>query len=123
MNPCNCDRCMKKTPSEGFYHASRAEHTRDAQARADLDYWMESKLGYDPKIGIRSLDNAFERQRTPQEFSNVIRFARTRYPRAFGKFVPGKLEREPIPYVESPPELVAERMAKLEAKLPDPIEP
>lgn len=83
MNPCNCDSCMKKTPREGFYHASRAEHTRDAETRAELDWWMEQQLGYDPKIGDRSLDSSTERPRSPAELAAALKAFRGQYPRVF----------------------------------------
>lgn len=119
---CQCEACMKQTSHEGFYRASNADHARDAQIRGELDYAMEQKLGYDPKKGNPELDDTIDRQRSPEDLKAVMASARAKYPRAFGKFVPEKLDREPIPYVETPPELLAERMAKLEAKLPDPVE-
>lgn len=111
---------MKKTPSDGFYHASRAEHTYAAEERERLDYWIERRVGHDPKIGNRELDNTIERQRSQADLDRILAGTRKRYPRAFGINKPEwSDDRKPIPYVESPPELVAERMAKLEAKLVD----
>jgi hypothetical protein len=80
---CQCDRCMKKIPREGFHRAPRADYTRDAATREELDYDMEQKLGYDPKRGNPALDNTLERQRTPEELKALLESTRRKYPRAF----------------------------------------
>jgi len=74
---------MKKIAREGFWHASNADHARASEERREMDYWTEQQLGYDPKIGRPSLDNVFERQRTPEELEHILASSRKRYPRMF----------------------------------------
>lgn len=85
---CQCDRCMKKTPSDGFYHASNADHARDAQIRDHLDYTLEQKLGHDPKRGNPALDDTIERQRSPEEIEALLTKTRLKYPKVFGREIP-----------------------------------
>lgn len=115
---CQCDRCMKKTPSPEFFHAGNADHARDARIRNDLDYDMERRLGYDPKKGDPALDDTIERDRSPEDLKAAMVSARTKYPRAFN---PGKPEwaadRAPIAYMPMTPERKAELLANLDKRI------
>ncbi len=113
---CQCDRCMKKTPSDGFFHASRAEHTRDGDIRGELDYDMERRVGYDPKTGNPNLDNTIERQRSPQELAALLSQTRKSYPRAFGELV-REISDAPRQFGESDPAVIAEMRSRLESKI------
>ncbi len=113
---CQCDRCMKKTPSEGFFHASRAEHTRDGDICGELDYDMERRVGYDPKTGNPNLDNTIERPRSPQELAALLSQTRKSYPRAFGELV-REISDAPRQFGESDPAVIAEMRSRLESKI------
>lgn len=115
---CQCDRCMKKTPGEGFFHAGNADHARDAGIRAELDYDMERRLGYDPKKGDPALDDTIERDRSPEDLKAAMASARTKYPRAFN---PGKPEwtadRALIAYMPMTPEQKNELLTNLDRRI------
>lgn len=40
---CQCDRCVDKKPTEGFYRAPKDMHEKDAQLHADLDAHFKRK--------------------------------------------------------------------------------
>ena len=62
---CQCDRCMKKTPREGFYKAPREAYAADAQERRDLDYDMERRTAdsrsRNPELAKRTPRDKFTR--------------------------------------------------------------
>lgn len=107
-------------PREGFHRASTEQHAQARRDKIEFDYWMEQGLGYDPQIGNRALDDTTPRQRTPEQLAAMLKNARARYPRAFGKH---KAEfsdkREPLPYTPSDPEVLREMRDKLRKKLDD----
>ncbi len=76
---CQCDACMKRTPRENFWHASNADHARDRAEREDWDYWLEQRLGFNPK---RHEDGP-EIQRTPEEIEALLTKTRAKYPKVF----------------------------------------
>lgn len=80
---CQCDKCMKKRPSEGFFKAPKAMHESAAALQSDLDYWMESRVGFDPKRGNPAMDNTVERPRTALHLKAFLASTRAKYPRAF----------------------------------------
>jgi hypothetical protein len=118
---CQCRRCVEKIPRPEFFKAPSQAYQRDEAIRAELDYDMERRCGYDPKRGNPDLDNSTERQRSPAELAALLASVRKRYFRAFK---PGlaefATERAPIPYEESDPELLAEMRDRISSKQPAP---
>ncbi len=115
---CSCDRCMKKTPREGFFKASPGAHQAATALQNDLDYWMESRVGYDPKTGRPDLDNTFERERTPSMLQALLAKIKARYPRAYRmqahEFEAPRAKRE---YPPSDPVVLAEYRDRLASKI------
>ena len=81
--PCDCERCMKKIPSPGFWRAPRAAAQVADAERTEMEYWMEAQCGYDPKRGNPALDDTIERQRNPEEIKALLSRTRKAYPGAY----------------------------------------
>ncbi len=80
---CQCDRCMMKTPRDGFFRADRDAHYVANALRQELDYWMEQQIGHDPKLGRPGIDDTVIRGRSFAEIRTYLDAVRLKYPRAF----------------------------------------
>lgn len=85
-------------PRDGFHRASAEDHERARLDQIATDEWQKNLV--------------VEAKRKPYRASTRRELAALK-----------SQDRPPIPYVEASPELVAERMARLQAKLPNPLEP
>lgn len=117
---CQCRRCMQKIPSDGFHRASKFDYARDAAVRDELDYWMESRTGYNPRADNPMLDSTAERPRNIASLKAFLANTRKKFPRAFGKRVAAfSGEHEVLEFKPSDPKVLQEMRDKIREKLAD----
>jgi hypothetical protein len=116
---CQCRACRLKIPRGEFFHASAEQYAAAEAIREELDYDLQRRIGFDPRIGPAGADDTTDRQRSPAELTKMLETTRKRYYRVFNPGAPAPVthDRPPMEYRPSAPELIAEMLSKLAEKV------